>query len=60
MFYANVRRVYRMARAGEIETQDLSRFVNALHVMISIMRDNALEARLRELEKAYDTRQQQF
>jgi len=54
------RRVYRSARSGELETQDMGRFINALQVMINIMRDSSMEARLTELEKSYDARQQEF
>lgn len=46
------RRVYRMARAGEIETQEMSRYVNALHTMVAIMRNNQLEERIEKLELA--------
>lgn len=54
------RRIYRLTRSGAIATQDMSRFVNVLHIMVSIMRDSNLEARLTKLEKTYDARQQDF
>jgi hypothetical protein len=46
------RRVYRMARSGEIETSDMSRYVNCLQIMVNIMRTGDLEQRLEALEEA--------
>jgi len=54
------RRIYRMARCGELETTDMGRYINVLQVMVNIMRDSSMETRLKELEKAYDARQQEF
>ena len=45
------RRVYRMARTGEIETADLSRYVNCLQIMVNIMRSGDLEQRVEALEE---------
>ena len=44
-------RVYRQARRGEINTQDMSRFANLLQTMVGMIRDSDLEARVAELEQ---------
>lgn len=44
-------RVYRQARRGEINTQDMSRFANLLQTMVGMIRDSDLEARIAELEQ---------
>lgn len=43
-------RVYRRARRGEITTQDMGRFANLLQIMVGMIRDTDIEARVAELE----------
>ena len=43
-------RLIRAALAGSIETQDLSRYANALMILSRIMADSDLEARIEALE----------
>lgn len=45
-------RVYRLGRQGEIETQDMGRFIQALNVIVGVIRDTDLEERLKKLEQA--------
>ena len=47
-------RVYRQARRGEISTQDMGRFANALQIMVGMIRDSDVEARVAELEQFKD------
>lgn len=50
---AEMARVYRLGRTKEIETQDMSRFINALQVIVNVIRDTDLEERLKNLEKIH-------
>lgn len=43
--------VYRQARRGEISTQDMGRFANLLQIMVGMIRDTDIEARVVELER---------
>ena len=42
--------MYRWARRGEITTQDMGRFANLLQIMVGMIRDTDIEARVAELE----------
>ena len=44
-------RVYRQARRGEIGTQDMGRFANLLQIMVGMIGDTDIEARVAELEQ---------
>ena len=46
-----MRKVYRLSRLGQIATQDMSRFVNALNVIQGSMRGRELEERIAKLEE---------
>ncbi len=46
-----LRKVYRAARSGKMETQDATRLTSILHTMVNIRRDTELEKRISELEK---------
>jgi hypothetical protein len=46
-------RVYRLGRSKEIETQDMSRYINALQVIVNVIRDTDLEERLKKLEQIH-------
>ena len=48
---AEMARVYRLGRSKEIETQDMSRLINALQVIVNVIRDTDLEERLRQIER---------
>lgn len=43
-------RVYRSARKGDIVPQDASRYANILQIMVGMIRDSDLEARIEALE----------
>ena len=45
-----MRRVYRQAHTGEIPVDHMSRYVNALNIIIGATREHELEARINELE----------
>ncbi len=45
-----LRRVYRAGRNGEMDTQDMGRFVAALQVLVGMLRDSDIEKRLQQLE----------
>lgn len=46
-----VRRLYRAGRRGDIETQDMTRFVSVLEVLMGMKRDIDLEKRIKRLEE---------
>jgi len=50
-FRPELARVYRQARRGEISTQDMARFANLLQIMVGMIRDTDIEARVAELEQ---------
>jgi hypothetical protein len=43
-------RVYRMARRGELETHDLTRYAHTLQIMVGMIRDSDMEKRISVLE----------
>jgi len=45
-----LKRIYSLARNGELDTQDMSRLANLLKIMNDIRAGNELEARLAKLE----------
>lgn len=45
-------RIYRLARRGVMETQDLSRYANVLQILGRLIEGSDLEARLAKLEEA--------
>ena len=47
---AEIVKLYRSSRNDGLETQDLTRFVSVLHILVNIMRDSDLEARIEALE----------
>lgn len=51
---SEIRRIYRMCRAGEMETQDLTRYANVLNIMVGIMRESKLSDRVEALEAALE------
>ncbi len=48
-----LRKVYRAARSGKLETQHATRLASILHQMVNIRRDTDLEKRIGELEKSH-------
>lgn len=49
-------RVYRLGRQGDIETQDMGRFIQALNILVGVIRDTDIEERLKKLEQAHAKR----
>ena len=47
---AEIVKLYRSSRNDGLETQDLTRYVSVLHILVNIMRDSDLEARIEALE----------
>lgn len=45
-----IKRLYKSARNGGMETQDMTRYTSVLNILINIMRDTDLEARIIALE----------
>lgn len=45
-------RIYRLARRGVMETQDLSRYANVLQILGRLIEGSEVEARLAKLEGA--------
>ena len=47
-----MRRVYRKCHQGEIKVEDMSRYINALNVIIGATREADLEKRMEALEQS--------
>ncbi len=47
------RRVFRAGRRGDIETQDMSRFIAALQTIAGLIRDHSFEQRLAKLQEEH-------
>lgn len=45
-----IKRLYRHARNGGMQTQDMTRYTSVLHTLVNIMRDSDLESRIQALE----------